>query len=119
MSNAVTSRTAAAAPQRSTTTASEASNPPTQGAFKLLYWAFGGGGTLGDKPFRLPAGAELWLCGADGLKQGPYTGAGPKDRGEQWTAVVPGARMRLELLVPEAARDSVELKIAEIFAAYR
>jgi ABC-type glycerol-3-phosphate transport system substrate-binding protein len=54
-SKAVTSTAAVVTPQPSTSTASAASNPPAQGAVKLLYWAFGGGGPLGDKLFRLPA----------------------------------------------------------------
>ncbi len=54
-SSASASNVGTSSPATSSAAASATAKPPTQGAVALNYWAFGGGGPLGDKLFRLPA----------------------------------------------------------------
>lgn len=70
-------------------------------------------------PFVLPDGGALWICAPQNRRQGPYTLSGPSGRGSLWTPQVKGSEIWVELLVPEASRNIVQLKIAEAFAGYR
>jgi hypothetical protein len=75
---------------------------------------------LGLDRFNLPSGATLWLYDADGaIVQGPYK---PNDRnadGGLWTAVVLGDEVVVEVHVPTASRDRVDLRIAKVNHGYR
>ncbi len=75
---------------------------------------------LALKPFHLPEGAEVWLTDAKAqVLRGPYTAAdNPKSR-EFWTPYVPGDIAYLEVLVPKARRDELELQIHSVQQAYR
>ncbi|HVT36109.1 MAG TPA: hypothetical protein VHE37_11005 [Nevskiaceae bacterium] len=67
-------------------------------------------------PLSLPAGAQLWLCAADGrTRQGPYGDSG----GELLTAVVSGNDALIEVLVPIAAQPAVRINLSEMHAGFR
>lgn len=69
--------------------------------------------------FELPADAALWIYDdAGALVQGPYTSADRNAAGGLWTALVPGAAAVLELRVPAAARDAVQLQLAQVQHAF-
>ena len=69
--------------------------------------------------FSLPEGASLWVYDDAGqLVQGPYTRADQNAEGRLWTAIVPGASAVLELQVPSAERDAVQLQLAQVDHAY-
>ena len=71
-------------------------------------------------PFHLPEGAEVWLSDAAGrLVRGPYTAADNPKFGEFWTPYVPGDVAYLEVLVPKARRDELQLGIKSVQQAYR
>jgi lysyl endopeptidase len=75
--------------------------------------------SLHVEPLDLPPGAELWICGPDGTRHGPYVAA-PADPGRAlWTPIVRGEELWAELVVPDAAADQVRLKVAEAFPAFR
>jgi hypothetical protein len=70
--------------------------------------------------FHLPAAAELWIYDAEGqLVQGPYTAADETPEGRLWTAVVLGPQAVLELRVPNALRDQVDLELATVNHGFR
>jgi lysyl endopeptidase len=69
--------------------------------------------------FALPDGAALWIYDDAGkLMQGPYTKADQTPEGRLWTAIVPGSAAVLELQVPAAARDAVQLQLAQVHHAF-
>lgn len=69
--------------------------------------------------FSLPEGASLWVYDDAGqLVQGPYTRDDQNAEGKLWTAIVPGASAVLELHVPSARRDAVQLQLAQVDHAY-
>ncbi|MCI0415886.1 serine protease [bacterium] len=51
----------------------------------------------------LPGNMELYLYSRNGQAYGPYTGAGPHDTGEFWTATIFGSEAILQLHVSSAA----------------
>lgn len=64
---------------------------------------------------ELPPGAELRVRDPSGLTvQGPYTRADRAADGSLWTAMIPGEEALLELRVPAAARNAVDLHLASI-----
>lgn len=70
--------------------------------------------------YRLPQGAELHLFSEDGdYRVRPFTAADNKPHGELWTPVIQGDTLVLELQVPAAARNQVELEIGSINYGYR
>lgn len=70
--------------------------------------------------FHLPAGAELWFYDARGaLVQGPYTPANHTPEGKLWTAMILGSRGVIELHVPYALRDQVELELTSLKYGFR
>jgi lysyl endopeptidase len=69
--------------------------------------------------FALPAGAALWIYDEAGqLVQGPYTQADQTPEGKLWTAIVPGSSAVLELQVPSAQRDAVQLQLGNVDHAF-
>jgi len=70
--------------------------------------------------FHVPAGASLWLFDLDGKRiQGPYTAADQTPEGKLWTAIVPGDQLVLELHVPSAKRDEVQLAVGAVNHGFR
>ncbi|MGH8461733.1 MAG: trypsin-like serine peptidase [Stenotrophobium sp.] len=70
--------------------------------------------------FHLPAGGSLWIYDAAGqVIQGPYTEAQASADGRLWTAVIPGETAILEVRVPTASRDQVQLKLAQVNHGFR
>ena len=70
--------------------------------------------------YRLPEGAELHLFSEDGKRRiRPFTVADNKPHGELWTPVLEGGSMVLELQVPSAERERVELDLSSINYGYR
>lgn len=68
----------------------------------------------------LPHGAELWLSAADGsYAQGPYTEQHNHERGVLWTALVPGERALLEVVVPRAQQPYLRLQLSSVQQGYR
>lgn len=75
---------------------------------------------VGFERLWLPQGAELYLASADGkFVRGPWTAADNPADGTFWTPVVPGAGAIIELVVPAATADRVELALATVHAGYR
>ena len=69
--------------------------------------------------FALPRGATLYLIGADGFYQGPYTRTDAPD-GSFHSPVVPGDIATVELrLPPRAAGGAQEQQISDIGAGFR
>ena len=69
---------------------------------------------------RFPTGAALWIYDAAGQRvEGPYTQANETPDGQLWTAVVPGETAVLELRVPAAAKNQVQLQLAEAYHGFR
>ncbi|MGQ0696748.1 MAG: trypsin-like serine peptidase [Panacagrimonas sp.] len=65
--------------------------------------------------FHLPAGAELRVSDPSGsVVQGPYTGADTAPDGSLWTAMIPGDEALLELRVPGASRDGVDMHLSQL-----
>lgn len=70
--------------------------------------------------FRLPVGASLWIYDAAGeLVQGPYTKANETPEGMLWTPVIAGGDAVLELRVPTALRDAVQLQLGTVNHGFR
>src|SRR5581483_8557428 len=70
--------------------------------------------------FHLPQGAALFLYDVDGKRvQGPYTAADHTPEGKLWTAIVPGDQLVLELHVPSAKRDEVQLALGAVNHGFR
>jgi len=75
---------------------------------------------LAFSQYRLPEGAELHLFSEDGdYRIRPFTAADNKPHGELWTPVIQGDTLVLELQVPAAARNQVQLEIGSINYGYR
>lgn len=69
--------------------------------------------------FALPRGTTLYLIGADGFYQGPYTRADAAGTGF-YSPVVPGDTATVELRVPpRAAIGAAELEISDVGAGFR
>jgi V8-like Glu-specific endopeptidase len=65
--------------------------------------------------FELPAGAELRVMTPDArVVQGPYTHRNRSRDGGLTTALVPGSEALLELRVPSALRDRVDLQLSNL-----
>lgn len=66
---------------------------------------------------QLPAGAQLWIYGADGADvQGPYDSA---DNGTLWTPLVRAAEAVIEARMPSEQQTAFALRVAEAFHGYR
>lgn len=74
---------------------------------------------FGFSRFRLPAGAQLWIVPAAGESLGPYTDRDNRSDGLLYTPVAKGERATLELLVPAALRDRVQLQLADVGRGFR
>lgn len=75
---------------------------------------------FGFSRFRLPEGAALYIYSADGrVVAGPYTAAQNAKHGEFWTPIIPGSDVLVELNVPTALRDQVQLELGSINQGYR
>ena len=69
--------------------------------------------------FALPRGATLYLIGADGFYQGPYTRADAPE-GSFHSPVVPGDTATVELRVPaQATVGAAQLEVSDIGAGFR
>ncbi len=65
--------------------------------------------------FDLPPGAQLRIQDPSGITvQGPYTHADRTPDGGLWTAMVPGEEALIELQVPVAERDAVDLRLGSL-----
>lgn len=71
--------------------------------------------------FVVPAEARLWLYVPDrSLVQGPYDLRQLSPEGELWTALVPGDRAVVELLLPAAVADAAaSLEISAVHRGFR
>jgi hypothetical protein len=70
--------------------------------------------------FHLPEGATLWLYDPSGtVIAGPYTSANELGDEQLWTAVVNSETVIVEVLVPDAVKNQVELQLAEVNHGYR
>lgn len=70
--------------------------------------------------FQLPAGAELRIYDVDGRAvQGPYTSHNNSPEGGLWTATVPGETAVIDLQVPKAMRDQVQLQLGRLGHGYK
>ncbi|MEL7161712.1 MAG: hypothetical protein AAFN92_13210, partial [Bacteroidota bacterium] len=68
---------------------------------------------LGFAEFNLPAGAELYLISPN-ERLGPFTPADNEDHNQLWTPIVVGDELLVELRVPAAAKDSVQLYLTSV-----
>ena len=68
---------------------------------------------LGFSEYNLPAGAELFLLGAD-EKYGPFTAADNEDHNQLWTPLLEGDDLVVELRVPTAAVKEVQLFLTAV-----
>ena len=72
------------------------------------------------RPLFLPHGAALYLTDASGsFVRGPYTDADNPQSGEFWTPFVPGDVAYLEVLVPAALEQQLQLRLFQVNQAYR
>ncbi|MFB9067465.1 DUF11 domain-containing protein [Pseudofulvimonas gallinarii] len=70
--------------------------------------------------FQLPEGAELYLSNADrSYVLGPIRGSDALADGQYYTALVPGERLRLEVVADSAQRDGINLHLAGVTYGYR
>ena len=70
--------------------------------------------------FGLPEGAELWLKSADGkFKRGPFTSADMNEAGGFYSPFVAGDDVLVEIRVPKALKDKVDVEIASAAHGYR
>jgi len=70
---------------------------------------------LGLGAFHLPPGAELRIYDpTETLLQGPFRAADNDEHTRFWTPVVAADEIVVELIVPEATRDEVQLKIDQV-----
>jgi hypothetical protein len=75
---------------------------------------------LGFSRFRLPAHAQLLLYSADGTHSlRPFTAADNEVHGQLWTPALVTDELILELTVPAAERDAVELEVSSVNQGYR
>lgn len=75
---------------------------------------------LGFKPFRLPSGAELKLIDArSGVVHATFTDADNPFAGEFWTPLVRSDAVRLELSLPAAKREFLQLGLDTVHHGYR
>lgn len=70
--------------------------------------------------FDLPDGAEVYLSNADrSYVLGPIRGSDALADGRYFTALIPGERMRLEVVADDAQRSQVDLHLAGVSYGYR
>ncbi|HMP39546.1 MAG TPA: Ig domain-containing protein, partial [Roseiflexaceae bacterium] len=70
--------------------------------------------SLGFTRFRLPQGAVLTVRNAGGAEQvGPFRAADNQAHGQLWTPLVTGELVQLELVLPVAERDALELELTK------
>lgn len=70
--------------------------------------------------FQLPAGASLWIYDVEGrVVQGPYTARNHTPEGKLWTPWVPGESAVIELRVPAAQRENVQLALGRLGHGYK
>lgn len=70
--------------------------------------------------FDLPEGAELYLSNADrSYVLGPIRGSDALADGQYYTALIPGERLRLEVVADAAQRSQINLHLAGVTYGYR
>ena len=75
---------------------------------------------FGFTRFNLPLGAELLIVDAEGdMALGPYTAKDRLPHGQLWTPILYGERAVIELRVPAAERDRVDLELGRVNQGYR
>lgn len=74
---------------------------------------------FGFTRYNLPEGASLTVASSNGKDViRPFTAADNKDHGQLWTPIISGSSAYLELRVPSAVADKVDLEIGSINAAF-
>ncbi len=68
--------------------------------------------------FRLPTGGRLELISARGHRLGPFTARDNEDHGQLWTPPVPADDLLLELRLPIAEIDDLELELSLVHQGY-
>ncbi len=68
---------------------------------------------LGFRQFHLPAGAELYLS-TNIQRYGPFTAADNEDHDQFWSPVLPGDELMIELILPYADREGVDLQLTTV-----
>lgn len=72
---------------------------------------------LGFERYALPAGASLWVIGADDYYEGPYTA---NDAAPLWVPLVPGDTATVELRLPADSRiEPGTIVLSDVGAGYR
>ena len=75
---------------------------------------------FGFTTYWLPEGASLTIRALDGSSElRPFTSMDNTDHGELWTPIVTADDVLLELVVPEASFDDVQLRIGRISSGYK
>ncbi len=75
---------------------------------------------LGFARYRMPDGGRLWLLSSDGQgRLRPFTSADNQPQGELWTPVVHGQELVIELDLPRAQRQRLELRLTRVNHDYR
>jgi hypothetical protein len=75
---------------------------------------------FGFRRFQLPPGAALTISRPDGAQTlGPYTAADHVRTGQLWTPLLMGASALIQLDVPDASVDQVQLELQRIAQGYR
>ncbi len=69
--------------------------------------------------YSMPEGGRLTLASADGGRRvGPFTERDNEDHGQLWTPPIPGDELELELDLPVAALDELELELRKVHLGY-
>ena len=68
---------------------------------------------LGFTDFRLPPGAELYLA-TDAVRYGPFSSADGADHAQFWSPLLPGDRLLVELVMPDASTEGVHLTLSTV-----
>jgi hypothetical protein len=75
---------------------------------------------LGFDRYNMPEGGRLQVYAADGTTiVRPFTAADNETHGELWTPPVPGDKLVVEVVIPAAARDALELELTSVNLGYR
>ncbi len=70
--------------------------------------------------FHMPANGQLWIYDADGQRvDGPYTHTNENADGKLWTAVTLGDTAIIEVRVPAAEKDQLQLQLSRVHHGYR
>jgi lysyl endopeptidase len=70
--------------------------------------------------FHLPANASFWFYDPQGgIVHGPYTRADHTPEGKLWTAAIAGDLGVIELHVPRASKDAVQLQLGAVHHGFR